>query len=265
MVSKNKNQINKKTGQLSKPITIFATKKGVNVVKSPVKSLILNALNEKDLSFDEIVKIAGKSKSTVSAHLKSLTRDSVIGSRTHPHDQRKKIFFINSRYIGDMNPQEAIEREEQKVEFLIQNLIDQGNPFEFFRLMFHTLRVELIQEGINIDPLLHQAGIRIGQSFYQKLQDPDMDKMLQNLADFWQANGLGTIEVFNKEPLVIRAYDCFECELLPKTGESACALDSGILEALFSGHFAKPMVVEETKCYAKGDDYCCFVIGPDEE
>ncbi|HSO25778.1 MAG TPA: transcriptional regulator, partial [Methanobacteriaceae archaeon] len=65
------------------PIKIFSTPKGLNVVKSPVKSIILSALRENELSFDEIVKVTGKSKSTVSVHLKALTQDGILGSRTH--------------------------------------------------------------------------------------------------------------------------------------------------------------------------------------
>jgi len=248
-----------------KSITIFATKKGVNVVKSPVKSTILQALKEKELSFEEIVKIAGKSRSTVSVHLKELREQGIIESRTPPHDQRKKIFYINSRYLGEMDPNEMKEREEGKLEFLIEHLIHQGNPFEFFRLMFHILRVEMIKEGINLDPLLHQTGTKIGKVFYPELQDENTEKFLEKIAKFWEANALGKLEVESIEPLVIRAYDCFECEFLPNIGKSACALDSGILEALFSAHFSQSVTADEVKCYARGDHYCCFVLEPHEK
>jgi uncharacterized protein len=250
-----------KNSDKAKSIKIFATSKGLNVVKSPVKSTILSFLKEKDMSFEEIVKRTGKSKSTVSAHLTALSKEGIIESRHDPTDQRKKIFFISSRFLGNLNPDKLKEQEEQKVDFLIKNLINQGNPFEFFRLMFHTLRVELIQEGINIDPLLHQVGIKIGEAFYQKLEDENTDKLLVNLARFWEDNGLGRIEVENNNPLILRAYDCFECGLLPNLGESACALDSGILKTVFSAHLGQKITVEETKCYARGDKYCCFVIG----
>lgn len=244
------------------PIKIFSTPKGLNVVKSPVKSIILSALRENELSFDEIVKVTGKSKSTVSVHLKALTQDGILGSKAHPADQRKKIFFINSRYIGELNQQEVQEREEEKVEFLIKNLIDNGDPFEFFRLMFHTLRVVMIKEGINLDPILNQTGMRIGEVFYRKLENKNTNELLKNLAKFWTSNGLGRLEIDNLEPVTVRAYDCFECGLLPNVGESACALDSGILEAVFSAHFSQEVVVNEIKCYARGDNYCCFVIEP---
>jgi len=246
-------------------ITIFSTPKGLNVVKSPVKSIILSALRQKEMSFDEIVKVTGKSKSTVSVHLKALTQDGILGSKAHPADQRKKIFFINSRYIGELNQQEVHERKEEKVEFLIQNLIDNGDSFEFFKLMFHILRVVMIKEGINLDPILNQTGMRIGEVFYRKLENKNTSELLNNLTKFWTSNGLGRLEIDNLDPVTVRAYDCFECGLLPNVGKSACALDSGILEAVFSAHFSQEVIINEIKCYARGDKYCCFVIEPLEE
>ena len=61
-----------------KAIQIFAKapgELGVNVVKSPVKLTILSMLKDTDMEFDEIVKNTGKSKSTISVHLKSLREE----------------------------------------------------------------------------------------------------------------------------------------------------------------------------------------------
>ncbi|MDI6643844.1 MAG: ArsR family transcriptional regulator [Methanobacteriaceae archaeon] len=255
-----KDQKKESFGDLNKSITIFATNKGVNVVKSPVKSNILQALKKKELNFDEIVKVAGRSRSTVSVHLKELREQGILESRTNNHDKRKKIFFLNSRYIGEMNPNAIAEMEEGNLEFLIEHLINQGNPYEFFRLMFHILRVEMIKEGINLDPLLQQTGKKIGQVFFPELQNKNTEKFLEKLVKFWEANALGKLEVRSIKPIIIQAYDCFECEFLPNIGKSACALDSGILEALFSSHFSQEVTVDEIKCYARGDQYCCFIL-----
>ena len=80
-----------------KPIQIFSNLNenlGVNVVKSPVKLTILEMLRDTEMEFDEIVTNTGKSKSTVSVHLKSLRESGIISYRVHPVDNRKKIFFI---------------------------------------------------------------------------------------------------------------------------------------------------------------------------
>ena len=88
-----------------KPIQIFSNLNeniGVNVIKSPVKLTILEMLRDSEMEFDEIVSNTGKSKSTVSVHLKSLRENGIISYRLHPVDNRKKIFYINSKYIGSV-------------------------------------------------------------------------------------------------------------------------------------------------------------------
>ena len=77
-----------------KPIQIFSSPEknvGVNVVKSPVKLIILEMLRSSEMEFDEIVSNTGKSKSTVSVHLKGLREMGIVSYKPHPDDNRKKI------------------------------------------------------------------------------------------------------------------------------------------------------------------------------
>lgn len=66
---------------------------GIDVVKSPVKLTILEMLRSNDMEFDEIVRNTGKSKSTISVHLKSLREDGIISYRLGESDSRRKIFI----------------------------------------------------------------------------------------------------------------------------------------------------------------------------
>lgn len=242
--------------------TIFATDRGIEVIESPVKSLILSELMKRELRFQDIVRITGKSKSTVSKHLSDLRMAGLIVERPDPADRRIKVFSINSRYLGKLRRKKRGELDEEKTEFLAKHLTSVGDPFEFFRLMFHVLRVELIKEGINIDPILHEAGLKIGEVIYPSLGAGNLEDLLENLRRFWRINRLGTLKVESTDPLIIRAYDCFECGLLPDIGESACALDSGILEAVFGRYFNSDVEIQETECYARGDERCSFLINP---
>jgi predicted hydrocarbon binding protein/DNA-binding MarR family transcriptional regulator len=239
-------------------IKIFATENGINVVKSPVKSIILSLLRESELNFDKIVDSTGKSPSTISVHLKDLINQGIIDSKLDPDDKRRKIFFIKSRFLGDLTTAQKFEDDIE--EYMKYYQSHDSDPFEFFRIMFRTIRVSLLNEGVNINPLLQQAGISIGKIFYQTLSSPNTETLLDNLGQFWKNHKLGTIIVKNKDPLIIHAYDCFECEDLPKIGVSACALDSGILTAVFSMHFKQTVSVDEVECYARGDDHCSFII-----
>lgn len=246
-----------------KPIQIFSNPEkniGVNVVKSPVKLTILEMLRGSDMEFEEIVSNIGKSKSTVSVHLKGLRELGIVSYKFHPDDNRKKIFYINSKYLGSVNVSEKKELEETQKEYLINNIVnDDGN---FTVLLFHTLRSMLIQEGINIDPILQATGNKIGRSLFDLLYDDDLETFLANIAKFWSDKGLGKVSFELGDIIKITSFDCFECELLPKTGKPACFLDTGIFEALFSEYFNGPVSVIEIQCYTMGDGKCVFEVEP---
>jgi len=248
-----------------KPIQIFSKghkEIGVNVVKSPVKLTILTMLKDSEMEFDEIVKNTGKSKSTISVHLKALRNDGIVSFKLDPDDQRKKIFYISSRFLGEIDAPEPFELEERKVDFLLDNIInrDDGGAFDFSQLLFHTFRSTLIQEGMNINPMLYETGKKIGLALYEQLKDEDIEIFLNNVTNFWSDYGLGNVEITVGEKIEIRSQNCFECGLLPKTGQPECYLDIGIIESILSSHLKKDFIMTETKCYAMGDDCCLFEI-----
>ena len=248
-----------------KPIQIFSKghkEIGVNVIKSPVKLVILSMLRDSEMEFDEIVKNTGKSKSTVSVHLKSLRNDGIISFKFDPDDQRKKIFYISSKFLGEIEAPEPFELEEHKTDFLLKNIIkkDEFGRFDFSRLLFHTFKSALIQEGININPLLYEAGHRIGLALYEELKDDDADIFFENLIKFWEDYGLGHMHINIEDNIEITVYDCFECEFLPKTGKPACYLDGGIIESVLSSFLEKDVIATETKCYTMGDESCVFEV-----
>ena len=246
-----------------KPIQIFSNLDeniGVNVIKSPVKLTILEMLRDSNMEFEEIVNNTGKSKSTVSVHLKSLRESGIISYKVHPVDNRKKIFYLNSKYLGSVNVTEPKEIKETQSDYLVENLVN--NDAEFSTLLFHTLKSMLIQEGINIDPILQSTGNSIGNSLFEILYDDDLDIFIENIANFWETKGLGRVSFELGQIIKITTFDCFECELLPKTGKPACFLDTGIFEALFSRYFKLPVSVIEIQCYTMGDERCVFEVEP---
>ena len=246
-----------------KPIQIFSNLNdniGVNVVKSPVKLTILEMLRDSEMEFDEIVNNTGKSKSTVSVHLKSLRETGIISYRFHPSDNRKKIFFINSKYLGSVDISEPKEIEETQSDYIIKNIIEDDE--EFSTLLFHTLKAMLIQEGVNIDPILQSTGNRIGKSLFESLYDDDLDIFMENISEFWERKGLGRLTFEVGQIIKVTNYDCFECKLLPRTGKPACFLDTGIFEGLFTEFFNMPVSVIEIQCYTMGDEKCVFEIEP---
>ncbi|MDD1693472.1 MAG: ArsR family transcriptional regulator [Methanoregula sp.] len=239
-------------------IGLFSTPAGIRTVQSPVRVKILSVLSTRDRTFDEIVQVSGRAKSTVSVHLKGLEQDGIIGSRFDPKDERKKIFFLRSHSLGNLTGGITVDDGAD----MAGQLITGDDPFGFYRYMFRTIRVSLLAEGINIDPVLRESGNRVGRTMAASLAEEELSGLLENLCTFWRKHNLGTLEVESLAPLTLRAYDCFECGNLPQLGRPACAFDSGILEVVFSEHFGKKHHVDETACYAMGDDHCRFVITP---
>lgn len=184
----------------------------------------------------------------------------IVSFKIHPEDNRKKIFYLNSKYLGSVNLTEQKEIEETQKDYLIENIIEENGDFTV--LLFHTLRSMLIQEGINIDPVLQATGNRIGKSLFDIVYDDDLEVFLANIAEFWENNGLGRLSFEIGDIIKITSVDCFECKLLPKTGKPACFLDAGIIEALFTEYFNLPVSVIEIQCYTMGDGKCVFEIEP---
>jgi uncharacterized protein len=239
-------------------IELFSTSEGIYAINSPVRVKILSMLRQGELSFDQLVQMSGKAKSTVSVHLRRMVNEGIIGSKTDPSDARKKIFFIKSEYLGKLSGKKNVT--ENIEEYVSSYVNSEGDPYEFFRLIFLTIRVSLIRQGIDIDPILYEAGVKVGETLYNKVKDPDINKLAKNISMFWETHSLGHVEVKKLEPLTINVSDCFECQSLPPLGRPACAFDSGILKAVFSAHFNEELVVNETKCYAMGDNFCSFTI-----
>lgn len=260
--------LNNKQLNQDKPVQIFAKTDGsssVNVIKSPVKLTILELLKSSEMEFDEIVTNTGRSKSTISVHLKALREEGIIDYKLDPNDNRKKVFYISSKFVGEVRPSEHLPLKENDVNYIVDNLINNEKGFEFSTLLFHTLRTTLIQEGLNIDPILHDTGVNIGLSLFNRFYDEDFEQFLNNIAQFWSDYGLGNITVEIGDIIKITSVDCFECSLLPKTGKPACFLDAGILEALISSYFNSKVDVTEVKCYTMGDECCSFQIEPTGE
>jgi uncharacterized protein len=255
-MSRKNNWAMAKTAGAHEPIEFFSTADGVRAVDSPVRVKIIAMLKEREMPFDEIVESAGRAKSTISVHLNDMTQEGIVGAKLDARDRRKKIFFINASYLGGLQKDRILEDDIHDI------LIRKGMPdtVDFFKIMLRTIRVELCLQGINIDPMLTDAGYRVGGALYAHIGSPDTDELLGNLGKFWVAHELGRIEVRSLSPLTINVYDCFECAELPLLGRPACAFDLGMLRGIFFAHFGEERAIEEVECYAMGHDHCCFII-----
>jgi len=252
---------NNKTLNLAQIFSKCDDSSEISVIHSETKILILELLKNKNMPFNEIVKNTGRSKSTVSIHLKELSEKDIISHKNHPTDHRKKIFHLNSKFIASVDARSPNVLKEIEKQFLTDNILNKDN-FEFSFLLFHTLKSTLIKEGINIDTILNDSGKSIGNVIFDILCDDDFEVFIGNVAKFWEDNGLGVLSVEFGEILKIHSIDCFECQFLPKTGKPACHFDGGIIESLFTNYLGSDVDVTEVKCYTMGDNQCTFEIQP---
>ena len=167
---------------------IFSSSNKVDVIKGQVKVIILDSLCQNNMSFNEIVELTGKAKPTVSQHLRELVDEGLIKSTKDPGDARRKIFCINAEFLGDLSRD---KKSKFDIDEYFSKLPQLKDPFEFYRLILRSLRAEFWNEGINIDPILHNAGKRVGDVFYEELKNNDLVILLKNISEFWVNKQLG--------------------------------------------------------------------------
>lgn len=241
-------------------VTLFSTKTSVVAIESPIKRQIIRIISAGEISFDEIVSRTGKAKSTISVHLRDLEASGLIISRPDPEDHRKRLLLMNSQPIGrltntDRKPAEQLFKMNSGV-----LPFTEGDIASFFRYALRIFRTEAMNLGMNIDPILERAGMRIGTVLTPLISDSTLPGKISKMDTFWQSYGLGKITLVSVDPLTLRVEGCFECQDLPVTGHGSCAFDIGVLSSLFSDEFqGKPEVVE-VECYSSGFDHCTFVI-----
>ncbi|KQC07582.1 MAG: hypothetical protein APR55_03815, partial [Methanolinea sp. SDB] len=248
------------TAESSPFVRIFASDTGIKAIDSPVKVNILEMLKDGELPFEDIVARSGRAKSTVSVHLKDLSDLGIVGSKGDPCDSRKKRFFLHSSYLVGAS---GIERSlfETEKNFPAYDP-SKNDAVDFFRYILSTLRITLLSEGINIDPILHSAGCRVGRRISEIVAEKKTRNLIDNVAGFWDSHALGEVELLEKNPLTLNFYECFECRDFPLTGKPVCSFESGVLTSIFSDHFGIKYTALERKCYAMGDECCRFEIFP---
>lgn len=237
---------------------LFRTAQGLRVVDSPTRARILSLLGNGELSFEEIVSQTERAKSTVSVHLRDLVADGVLGARTDPDDGRRKYFYIDSEFLGQLSDAEQLEADIGRLMADYDPL--SGDLSAFYRAMFRSIRVTLLADGVNIDPILSAAGTHLGRRLALAFDGLSLEELVEALGRFWEHHALGRLSVASMAPLTIEVHDCFECVDLPYLGRPACAFDCGVLAAIFSANCEGEAQVVETACYAMGSGICRFEI-----
>lgn len=233
---------------------IFSTEKGAVVIKSPVKNDIIGLLMEGEKTSKEIREELGKAKSTISVHLSDLKELDIIKEKIHPDDERKKIFYINSKLLGMSEPP-----FDEHYNHMLKNLKESsGDSYDFLKGLFHLIRYGLTSFGLDIHPALKEIGRDAGKRIAENFEEEDMEGLLDEVGEFWKKNRLGLIEVIDENNILVQ--DCFDCCDMPDIGTTFCSLDEGMLEGIIEAKIGMDVDVKEVECFGTGDEHCKFNI-----
>jgi predicted hydrocarbon binding protein len=241
-------------------ILLFSTESGVIAVQSTIKKQIISMITERDIFFDEIVTRTEKAKSTISEHIKDLEQTGLITSCPDQHDYRRKILSLSAQAIGRLTNEDRGSAEAYEAVPTQNFPFTEGDIPSFYRYMFSTIRIEAMKTGINIDPILQKAGLRIGKNLLPLVRKKTLAGTIKQLSWFWMTYGLGTITLLDEKPITLEVQGCFECRDLPVTGHAACSFDTGVFSAIFSREGSGNPDVHEIECYSSGDNRCVFII-----
>lgn len=119
--------------------------------------------------------------------------------------------------------------------------------------------------------ILYHTGYSEGLNMWNSLIANSKSKMdcLITIRDTYRASGWGIME-FNdinatKKTARVTIKDNIVPEALGKRDTAVCHDVRGYLAAIFSSFFNEQMQAIETRCIAKGDPYCEFIIEPREK
>lgn len=241
---------------MQEQVEIYTTKKGMIAIESPIKNKILQKLQERELTFEELIEVCGKAKSTMSVHLNDLLNMGLVYKRIDSRDRRKKYFGINTDLIVSSNAPVATHYNK-----ILQSVpASVGNKYDFLKSLFHLVRSGMESYGVDTSPALKKIGHDVGKSLAPNFKSKTAPELLAEVSAFWEAQGLGRVSIVKGDVPTIVVDDCFDCSTIPNIGRTQCSMDEGILEAIIEEKLKVKCSIEETECYGTGFDHCKFII-----
>ena len=164
-------------------IKIYSTNKGIKIVDSPIKIQILNILDGQ-ISEADIVKETGKSKSTISVHLKNLIDEGIISFKSHPLDRRSKLFYIIAEYIGEIYPDKIVYKSPD-----IESELN--NQEKLYTELFRQYKSILLVHGLQLEPLEVESGKNIGKHIYKSFEYDKFEELLDLIIEKFEQLNIG--------------------------------------------------------------------------
>ncbi|APH39399.1 V4R domain-containing protein [Methanohalophilus halophilus] len=234
---------------------LFATNNGFIAINGAVKLQIMDLLDKRPCTFDEIVQTTGKAKSTVSVHLNDLKKANLLRESVDTLDRRKKNYNLSSKYVAcsqkplDTHYYHSLENFSSTF----------SSETDFFQNVFCAFKAGFEAQGIDHNPIVKHIGSDIGTQIANTFEQGDFLDSLEEVRSFWKCYKLGKVQIEDTDPLTIKVKDCFECMSMPVLGHPICSFDEGMLEGILYKITGERPSIKETECYATGDNHCLFI------
>ena len=85
--------------------------------------------------------------------------------------------------------------------------------------------------------------------------------VLEEIASFWNNNGLGEMEISEGEPVTFTVRNCYDC-IGAQAGDTLCAFKEGFINAVLSDRTGGIGAVDEVECCGTGAENCTFRVIP---
>jgi len=134
-----------------------------------------------------------------------------------------------------------------------------------YEALFNGVREKFGSAG---EAMLYYQGFSIGFEIYDTYREIAKSDDVENLVEVAKAInmtlGWGIIDRVDidmgRKSAKLRVYQNFECELGIGKGKPYSQFYRGAVAGIFTRFFGKDVKVKETKCIAKGDEYCEFMV-----
>ena len=151
----------------------------------------------------------------------------------------------------------------------MKNRLEQQSSFLFHFQTFNEIKDSLYHTfGASAYTILYYSGIFAGRRAYERraAKTKTKEETLQLLTadkinDNWGEIIFQDLD-FTKLSGRILVKNCFEARAA-KTKQPICYFFKGYLTGFLSGLMQKPVLLDEVRCLAKGDEHCEFTIAPD--
>jgi len=200
---------------------IYQGDAGYVAVTNEVRRQILAALAKKERDLNELVKITGKAKPTLSnLHMKELLAQNLIEELAHPTDQRRKLYRLKGQRIGASNV--PIDQLRGAVKHYVSL-----SPLAHSLPLQQVMGVLLSAGGPKHAEAVQRQAAQLGEISSQLFTAPDLRELLPRVASYWEREGISRTARIDMEHLAL------EVDVNPKFVESKDAVK--LVPALLAG------------------------------